>query len=76
MVQPLLSRTDDQSAKGAGKKGAGKKGAMATKTPDGKLICFAYGKGECTKEGCTFAHVCQICFKDYPYRVCGPSGGH
>ena len=35
----------DQGAKGAGKKGDGKKGAMATKTPDGKLICFAYGKG-------------------------------
>ena len=58
--------------KGDQSKGAGR-GNLATQTPEGKPICFKYGKGECTNATCTFAHVCQICFKDHPYRVCGPS---
>ena len=72
-------------AKGGGKsdplaikdkpKGGGKGAGMATQTPEGKPICFKYGAGNCTNAACTFAHVCQICFKDHPYKVCGPSGG-
>ena len=58
--------------KGDQAKGAGK-GNRSDKTPDGKAICFKYGKGECTNASCPFAHVCQICFKDHPWRVCGPS---
>ena len=31
-------------------------------TPDGKKICFAFNDQGCTRDACSFAHVCAGCF--------------
>lgn len=34
----------------------------ASKTPEGRMICFRFQKGACKEKQCRFAHVCQRCF--------------
>jgi hypothetical protein len=70
--------------KGKGKGGKGKKGnksmnsaaGCASKTPDGRSICYKYNNQneDCRKKKCTFLHVCSICFKDHPMYICTPGG--
>ena len=74
--------------RGRGRGGKGNKGSQAnqsavrnkkgemTRTPDGRLICFAYQRGNCNGQ-CGKVHICTICGdkhpkKDHPSR---PSGG-
>ena len=35
------------------------------KTPDGRLICFAYQRGNCNNQ-CGKVHVCSICGDKHP----------
>ena len=53
-----------------GGKGKGKLNGqtLATKTPDGREICFAYNKQGCTVKDCPRAHVCRIwgCYGPHP----------
>jgi hypothetical protein len=47
---------------------AGKK--LHSKTPDGKNICFSFGKGKCAIADRKFAHVCQICLGAHAKKDC------
>ena len=61
--------------KGRGKGKAGGKGC-ARETPQGKPICFAFNNVNegCTRQGCTFAHVCGVCFlPNVPMHKCDHS---
>eukprot|EP00439_Symbiodinium_sp_Y106_P034383 s6829_g4.t1 len=53
-----------------GGKGKGKLNGqtLATKTPDGREICFAYNKQGCAVKDCPRAHVCRIwgCYGPHP----------
>ena len=80
-----------KSRKGNGKKGGkgkwdkgsgkGAKGGAkgASKTPDGRPICFRYNnpKSKCTQKSCRFQHQCSFCFsKGHPaYQCPGKSKG-
>ena len=51
-------RADKGKGKGKGKLPKG----IKTKTEDGKMVCYAYNKGEvCVQNPCGFAHVCWWC---------------
>ena len=54
-------------AKGKGK-GSKTKGKMpVVRTPDGRLVCSYFQAVEgCQKEGCSYVHVCAICFGTHP----------
>ena len=67
----------DQPSKAKKGKGKGKSNGKG-KLPDGvklatkhngKGICFRYGDGTC--KGCELLHICQVCFKEHPWRECG-----
>jgi len=72
----------DRKPKGGGKnktikgnpKGGGKR---ASKTPDGRAICFRYNNQSerCRAKRCNFEHVCSKCFGKHPQYSC-TSGGH
>jgi hypothetical protein len=71
-VQPSkFQRMDMPKGKGKGKrnkKGKGKSTApsnCASKTPDGKGICFDFNKNGCSRSAkeCRFEHVCGVCFR-------------
>ena len=57
-----------------GKKGKGGKGGtyaglkLASLTPDGRQICFAYNSQGCKDPSCPRVHVCRVqgCFKEHP----------
>ena len=59
---------DKGKSKGKGKNGKG----CASRTPDGKPICYKYNNQveKCTKSRCSFLHVCGRCFKDHPMYQC------
>ena len=43
----------------------------ASKTPEGKPICFKYNKKSgCKNKNCRFAHVCQKCFGKHSFTAC------
>ena len=42
----------------------------ASKTLEGKPICFKYQKGKCPNKSCRFAHVCQRCFGRHSFSQC------
>ena len=48
-----------------GGKGGGKGGkGLASRTPDGRLICFAFNKAEGACSGnCNMLHVCRVCLR-------------
>lgn len=53
-------------------KGKGKKNRQ---TPDGRLICDFYNKAAgCTRENCSFVHICSICFGNHPSMNCKAAG--
>ena len=56
--------------KGKGKgKGQGKRDRV--RTPDGRLVCGFWNEpGGCSKEDCTWVHVCSKCFADHPRHQC------
>ena len=47
------------------------------KAPDGRSICFKYGKpnGQCSGD-CGMAHICQRCFGAHPYSDKTKCKGH
>ena len=65
---------------GKGQKGAGKSGKgggvtnCASRTPDGKPICYGYNNLEtrCRDNKCRFLHVCGACFGRHPVYACKP----
>ena len=65
---------------GKGSKGGGKSGKgsgvqnCASRTPDGKPICYGYNNFEtrCRDSKCRFAHVCGACFGRHPIYACKP----
>jgi len=61
------SKGKGDKGKSKGEKKGGFKGAgkCASKTPEGKPICYAYnsGAGGCQRKPCGFEHVCGVCFK-------------
>ena len=63
-----------QKAKRGGKggKGSGKAGGCASKTSDGKDICYRFnGEQGCDATKCRFAHVCGVCFaRGVPMHSC------
>jgi len=68
--------------KGKGKNGKGKGAGKvdsrcATKTPDGKPICYSYNTrgGGCTRPKCIFEHVCGICYTPGHGAYNCPQGG-
>lgn len=42
----------------------------ASKTPEGRMICFRFQKGACKEKQCRFAHVCQRCFGRHGFAQC------
>lgn len=66
--------------KGSGKQGGkgGGKGAnnlvCASRTPDGKPICYSYNdfSYRCRDSRCRFEHVCGACFQKHPIYACRP----
>jgi hypothetical protein len=48
-------------SKGKGKNPSG----LQSRTPDGKLICYAYNNTGC-KGSCGMVHVCRLCLLDHP----------
>ena len=59
--------------KGKGKeKGKSARQECASTTPDGKKICFRFNDQSqgCTRQQCTFLHVCGRCFRDHPLFRC------
>ena len=62
------------SGKGGDKKKGSGKGKCAHMTPDGEKICYPFNKAAdgCTRQDCSFAHVCGVCFKKgTPMSKCG-----
>ena len=49
------------------------------RSSDGRLICYAYSRGQCTRgDSCRFAHICWWCEGSHPggqQRRCPPPGG-
>ena len=68
---------------GKGSKGNGKSGKgggvpnCASRTPDGKAICYGYNNFDvrCRDSKCRFLHVCGGCFGKHPVYACRP-GNH
>jgi hypothetical protein len=55
--------TPQGKGKGKGKKGKPGRGKNSALTPDGRQICFAYNQaGGCTRQGCQYVHICNMCF--------------
>jgi hypothetical protein len=58
---------DKKRAKGKGKgkgKGVGGSGGLASRTPDGRMICFKYNNQQESCDGrCNMIHCCQRCFQ-------------
>jgi hypothetical protein len=65
---------------GKGNKGAAGKnanrGGQFKKTPDGRLICnFWNSAASCSRQGCTFVHVCAACYSpDHTFQQCTATG--
>jgi hypothetical protein len=59
------------SSKGGGKSGGGQ---CASRTPDGKAICYSYNNFDvrCRDSKCRFLHVCGSCFGKHPIYACRP----
>ena len=66
---------------GKGKGGGGKSGnkgggaqSCASRTPDGKPICYGYNNNDvrCRDSKCRFLHVCGSCFGKHPIYACRP----
>ena len=57
--------------KGKGKEKGKKTKFKLVKTPDGRFVCGFYQlPSGCTKESCTFVHVCSRCFENHPESQC------
>ena len=41
----------------------------------GKMLCFGYNKGDCTRPNCNMEHECQVCFGDHPATDCKSKQG-
>lgn len=69
-------RTPDQGPRTKGKRGGGKgkgrgKGKLASRTPDGRAICFAWNnRDQRCRFNCGRLHVCQYCFGSHPAHAC------
>jgi hypothetical protein len=64
------AKTPKGKGKGGGKSG-GKDRKPIRKTPDGLPICTFYGETTgCSKDTCTFLHVCWKCFGNHPGHGC------
>ena len=49
----------------------GSRDGCKAKTPDGKMICYAYNTRDgCDRNPCRFLHVCGNCFRDHPMTGC------
>ena len=61
---------DPVGGRGRGKGAKGK--GCASRTPDGKSICFKYNNRteKCMKSKCNFLHVCGKCYRDHPMYDC------
>jgi hypothetical protein len=61
-----------QKGQGKGKKGATNKSGCKPRTPDGRLICYAFNDrtGGCKNAKCSFLHVCGSCFGDHSMQKC------
>ena len=68
-----------KKSKGKGAKGGGKsrvtKSGCATRTPEGKTICFGYNNQQtkCKNRNCHHQHVCGKCFGKHPMYACNNS---
>lgn len=64
----------EKKRKGKGEpKGKGKGGKLHNKTPDGRPICYRYGKTPDCTGSCGFVHCCRKCFGQHPWAKC-PKG--
>ena len=59
-----------------GGKGRTTRSGCATRTPEGKTICFSYNnsKVKCKNKNCIHQHVCGSCFGKHPMFVCTNGG--
>ena len=80
-LKQLVLKPEKGKGKGRGK-AMRPRGRCQAQTPDGRPICFRYNDVDqkCSRQGCTFAHVCGICFQKHPLYACGgnavaPAGG-
>ena len=56
-------------------KGQGKGGKLHNKTPDGRSICYRYGKTPDCTGSCGFVHCCRKCFGQHPWAKCTQNKG-
>ena len=66
-----------KGGKGAGR-GKGDKGGLASRTPDGRMICFKYNDRNSKCDGrCNMVHVCRVkgCYQKHPMYECTMQGG-
>lgn len=61
----------DDWSKGQGKGGKG----LANKTPDGRAICFRFGKSPDCPGNCGFVHCCRRCYGQHPWNKCPKNKG-
>ena len=66
--QPPAPHQQQRPTKGGKGKGKLNGQVLATKTPDGREICFAFNKQGCAVKDCPRAHVCRIwgCYGPHP----------
>ncbi|CAE7273906.1 unnamed protein product [Symbiodinium sp. CCMP2592] len=74
-LPPAPHQNGRGTGKGKGKKGKGqvvlangKQLALASATPDGRQLCYAYNHRGCTDPKCTRVHACRVagCFGEHP----------
>lgn len=66
-----------KGGKGGGKDGKGPPAGCASKTPDGRSVCFGYNdwNTKCNDRNCWFVHCCGICFSSHPMYSCPGNTG-